>query len=72
MKVINIYNYPDFAQKWLKSNIKIQGHEFLRYQGFKSARYDDVNVGWILDDDDYYMFHLLWGNRILYAPVKSN
>lgn len=73
MKVINLYNYPDFAQKWHDDRMThIKGDEFLRQQGFKSARYDGKHVGWILDDDDYYIFQLLWGNRILYAPINSN
>ena len=61
MKVINLYNYPDFVQKWHDARMTITGDEFLRQQGFKSARYDDKHLGWILDDDDYYMFQLLWG-----------
>ena len=72
MKVINLYNYPDFAQKWHDVSKSITGDEFLRQQGFKSARYDGEHAGWILDDDDYYMFHLLWDNKVLYAPINSN
>lgn len=69
MKVINICSYPEFTNKWRGENVT--GDEYLRQQGFKSASFDN-NVGWILDDDDYWMFQLLWGNRVLYAPINSN
>lgn len=70
MKALNIYMYREFAEKWRNANVNL-GDEYLRQQGFKSAMFNEDNGVWLLDEDDYWMFQLLWGDKVLSDSIKA-
>jgi hypothetical protein len=65
-------NYPEFFELWyMTSNKELLCDEFMRQQGFKSAKFVitkqtsfEQSGHWEMDNDDYFVFNLLWAKEI--------
>lgn len=60
-------DYYDFVKVWYDSHCNVNCDEYMQDLGFKSAKFvksgkNDFNGYWTMDDDDYAIFLLLWGN----------
>lgn len=64
MKTFNLHQYPDFIKLWNNIGGTFTGDEFLRKKGFKSANYNRLEKWWGMDDNDFYIFHLLWSDQL--------
>jgi len=73
MKITDLYdNYPEFYELWSRDDDKeILCDEFMRQQGYKSAKFVITNETsrnqsgyWYMDKDDYFVFTLLWAGEI--------
>lgn len=72
MEIRDIYdNYPEFFKQWTRESGKnTLCDEFMRQQGFKSARFvitsktRSEEIGyWYMDKNDYSIFNLLWAEK---------
>lgn len=73
MKIVDMYdNYPEFYELWsMTPDRELLCDEFMRQQGFKSAKFIITNKTsreqtgyWVMDEDDYFVFTLLWAKEI--------
>jgi hypothetical protein len=73
MKIKDLYdNYPEFYELWSRDDDnEILCDEFMRQQGYKSARFvitsktkGSQTGHWYMDKDDYFIFNLLWAEEI--------